>query len=84
MEAIRVREPFSMYSSRLCCCFLFRYWISSRYSRIPLHPARVPVWAMISLISPTEAEVPFSLYRVMLLLLAMIRARVVFPTPDGP
>ena len=37
-----------------------------------------------SLISPTEAEVPFSLYRVMLLLLAMIRARVVFPTPDGP
>ena len=28
MEAIRVTLPSSIHSNRLCCCFLFRYWIS--------------------------------------------------------
>ena len=30
VEAMRVTVPSSIHSSRLCCCFLFRYWISSR------------------------------------------------------
>ena len=30
VEAMRVRDPFSMNSSRLCCCFLLKYWISSK------------------------------------------------------
>ena len=30
VEAITVIFPFSMNSSRDCCCFLLKYWISSR------------------------------------------------------
>ena len=30
VEAMRVIDPFSMNSRRVCCCFLLRYWISSR------------------------------------------------------
>ena len=33
--------PFSMNSSRLCCCFLLKYWISSRYSSTPLGASMV-------------------------------------------
>ena len=30
VEAMRVMRPSSMNSSRDCCCFLLKYWISSR------------------------------------------------------
>ena len=84
VEAISVILPSSMYSSRLCCCFLLRYCISSRYSSIPLEPRNVSTSETTLLMSPVEAEVPFSLCSRMLADSAMIRATVVFPTPEGP
>ena len=30
VEAMRVMRPSSINSKRLCCCFLLKYWISSR------------------------------------------------------
>jgi hypothetical protein len=47
-------------------------------------PEKVPISATISRISAVEAEVPFSLWSVMAVLSAIIRATVVLPTPDGP
>ena len=79
-----VTEPSSMHSSRLCCCFLFRYWISSRYSRMPPAPASVPISLSTALMSPVPQEVPLSLCSVIPLFSAMMRATVVFPVPDGP
>ena len=84
MEAIRVTLPSSIHSNRLCCCFLFRYWISSRYSRMPPAAASVPISLSTALISPVPQEVPLSLCRVMPLFSAMMRATVVFPVPEGP
>lgn len=40
-----VTEPSSMHSSRLCCCFLFRYWISSTAGCLPHLPACRYPWA---------------------------------------
>ena len=76
--------PSSIHSNRLCCCFLFRYWISSRYSRMPPAAASVPISLSTALISPVPQEVPLSLCRVMPLFSAIMRATVVFPVPEGP
>ena len=82
MEAIRVIFPFSIYSSRDCCCFLLKYWISSRYKRIPLGAANVSSSATTSRISAVEAVVPLSRCRRRFVVRAMIPASVVFPTPE--
>ena len=84
VEAIRVSLPFSINSNRLCCCFLLKYWISSRYSKIPPGASRVPTSAIMSLISCRDAVVALSRYRVLLVFSAMMLATVVFPVPEGP
>ena len=47
-------------------------------------PEKVPTSATTSRISAVEAEVPFSLCSVIEVLSAIMRATVVFPTPEGP
>ena len=47
-------------------------------------PENVPTSATTSRMSAVDAEVPFSLWSVMEVLSAMMRATVVFPTPEGP
>ena len=84
MEAISVMLPFSMNSKSVCCCFLLKYWISSRYSKTPFTACSVFTCATTSRISAVEAVVPFNLHRCMWLCFAMMDATVVFPTPDGP
>ena len=84
VDAMRVMEPSSMYSSRVCCCFLLRYWISSRYSTTPSMASKPPRSAMRALISPVEAVVPFRRYSFLPAPAAMMRAAVVLPTPEGP
>ena len=84
VEAIRVIFPFSICSSRDCCCFLLKDWISSKYSSTPLGAKNVSSWDTISLMSAVEAVVAFSLNRVRLVCLAMMLATVVFPVPLGP
>ena len=51
---------------------------------MPFSPEKVPSCDTISLISAVEAVVPFSLRRVLLVLLAIYAASVVLPTPEGP
>ena len=84
VEAMRVIFPFSMNSSRDCCCFLLKYWISSRYSSTPSGARRVPISAIMSLISEIEAVVALSRWRGRLVRWAMMLATVVFPVPEGP
>ena len=60
VEAMRVMDPFSINSSRDCCCFLLKYWISSRYSSTPPGAISVPTSPMMSLISWREAVVALS------------------------
>ena len=59
VEAMRVILPFSMNSSRLCCCFLLKYWISSRYSSTPLGASMVSTSAMMAFTSCRDAVVAF-------------------------
>ena len=82
--AIMVILPFSRNSSRLCCCFLLKYWISSRYSRMPLGASMVSTSAMIALISDRLAVVALRWYSAFRVRLAMMLAMVVFPVPEGP
>ncbi len=84
VEAISVTLPFSMHSSKVCCCFLLKYWISSRYSSTPFIPSKVPVLCTASLISAVEAVVPLSFTRCLSVFLAIMEATVVLPTPEGP
>ena len=77
-------EPFSINSSRDCCCFLLKYWISSRYSSTPPGAIRVPTSAMMSRTSCREAVVALRRYRVRWVRLAMMLAMVVLPVPEGP
>ena len=51
--------PFSRNSSRLCCCFLLKYWISSRYSSTPLGAIMVPTSPMTFFTSCSDAVVAF-------------------------
>ena len=51
---------------------------------MPPAPASVPISLSTALISPVPQEVPLSLWSVMPLFSAMIRATVVLPVPDGP
>ena len=81
---MRVTVPCSTHSSRLCCWRLLKYWISSRYKRMPPDAPRVPMSARTDLISLVEAVVPLSLCRRMPLPAAMMLATVVLPTPEGP
>ena len=85
VEAIRVIFPFSINSSRVCCCFLLKYWISSKYSKIPFGAVKVfSASVKISRRSAVPAVVPLSFRKARLVCLAMIDAKVVLPTPDGP
>ena len=84
VDAISVIRPSSINSRSDCCCFLLKYWISSRYRSIPPVPMSVEVSAIISFISEREAEVAFSFRSVIPDPSAMIRAAVVFPVPGGP
>ena len=84
VEAIRVNDPFSINSSRLCCCFLLKYWISSRYSRMPPGASSVPTSAMMSFTSCKDAVVAFRRYSVLWVFSAMMLATVVLPVPEGP
>ena len=84
VEAIRVILPFSMNSSRLCCCFLLKYWISSRYSSTPLGASMVSTSAMMAFTSCRDAVVAFRWYRAFSVRLAMMEAMVVLPVPEGP
>ena len=76
--------PCSTHSRRLCCWRLLKYWISSRYSKIPPLPPSVPISLSTDLISLVEAVVPLSLCRRIPLPAAMMLATVVLPTPEGP
>ena len=51
---------------------------------MPPAPASVPISLSTALISPVPQEVPLSLWSVMPLFSAMMRATVVLPVPDGP
>ncbi len=84
VEAMRVILPFSMNSSRLCCCFLLKYWISSRYSSTPLGASMVSTSLMTAFTSCRDAVVALRWYRVFFVRWAMMLAMVVFPVPDGP
>ena len=77
-------RPFSICSRRVCCCFLLKYWISSRYSRIPFGAARVSTSPTSALMSAVEAVVAFILCKVRLVVRAITDATVVLPTPEGP
>ena len=76
--------PCSTHSSRLCCWRLLKYWISSRYSKMPPAAPKVPISASTDLISLVEAVVPLSLCSCIPLPAAMMLATVVLPTPEGP
>ena len=76
--------PVSMNSSRLCCCFLLKYWISSRYTSAPFGARKVSSSSMIALMSAMPAVVAFKWYNLRSVCCAMMDATVVFPTPDGP
>ena len=84
VEAMRVTSPLSMTSSRDCCCFLLKYWISSRYSRMPLGAIMVPTSPITSFTSERDPVVALIRRRVRPDCLAMMFATVVFPVPDGP
>ena len=84
VEAMRVILPFSMCSSRVCCCFLLKDWISSRYSSTPLGASMVSSWETISLMSAVEAVVALSLKSFRWVRSAMMFATVVLPVPAGP
>ena len=73
--------PVSMNSSRLCCCFLLKYWISSRYTSAPFGARKV---SSSSLMSAMPAVVAFKWYNLRSVCCAMMDATVVLPTPDGP
>jgi len=79
-----VIEPFSINSSRLCCCFLLKYWISSRYRRMPFGASMVSSSSMIARMSASPAVVALSFRSVRFVFSAMMRATVVLPVPDGP
>ena len=51
---------------------------------MPPAPASVPMSFSTALMSPVPQEVPLSLWRVMPLFSAMMRATVVLPVPEGP
>ena len=76
--------PVSMNSSRLCCCFLLKYWISSRYTSAPFGARKVSSSSMIALMSAMPAVVAFRWYSLRSVCCAMMDATVVLPTPDGP
>ena len=84
VDAISVIFPFSRNSSRLCCCFLLKYCISSRYSSIPLGASMVSTSAITFFTSCKDAVVAFSVYSVLLACFAIMLATVVLPVPDGP
>ena len=50
---------------------------------MPPAPASVPMSFSTALMSPVPQEVPLSLWRVMPLFSAMMRATVVLPVPEG-
>ncbi len=84
MDAMSVIEPFSINSSRLCCCFLLKYWISSRYRSTPLGAIMVSTSPMIAFTSCRDAVVALRWYRVFFVRWAMMLAMVVLPVPEGP
>ena len=84
VEAMRVSFTFSMNSSRDCCCFLLKYWISSRYSTTPSGARRVPTSAVMALMSAREAVVALSRWKGRPIRAAAISATVVLPVPEGP
>ena len=51
---------------------------------MPPAPANVPMSLRTALMSPVPQEVPLSLWRVIPLFSAMMRATVVLPVPEGP
>ena len=79
-----VMRPSSMNSNSDCCCFLLKYWISSRYSSTPPGVSMVSSSEMIFRISEMLAVVAFRRRRVRFVLAAMMLATVVLPVPDGP
>ena len=79
-----VMPPFSMCSSSDCCCFLLKYWISSRYSRMPSGAIIVPSWATTSRMSWAEAVVALRRQSFRRVRRAIRLATVVLPTPEGP
>ena len=84
VDAISVILPFSMCSSSVCCCFLLKDWISSRYRSTPLGASMVSSWETISLMSEVEAVVALSLQSLRFVRSAMMLATVVLPVPEGP
>ena len=84
VEAIRVILPFSRNSNRLCCCFLLKYCISSRYSRIPFGAIMVSTSAMTFFTSWRDAVVALRVYSAFFACLAIMLATVVLPVPEGP
>ena len=84
VEAINVICPFSINSNKICCCFLLKYCISSKYNKTPFIVSNVFKFEITSLISEVEAVVPFIFTNLRLVVLAIMVASVVFPTPEGP
>ena len=76
--------PSSRNSSSVCCCFLLKYWISSRYRRTPFTASIRSKPETISRMSAVEAVVPLSLQSFRFVCRAMREASVVLPTPGGP
>ena len=77
MDAMSVMRPSSMNSSSDCCCFLLKYCISSRYSRMPPGVRRVSSSAIIALMSEIPAVVALNLLRLRLVFSAIMHATVV-------
>ena len=82
---IRTMLPFSTKGRKASCCALLNRWISST-NKIVLTPywrffSACSITVLISLIPLVTAEKSI---KDDLVLLAMILARVVFPTPGGP
>ena len=77
--------PFSTKGRKASCWALLNRWISST-KRMVRSPRRwfCSAWAITPLISLMPLVTALKLMKLDFVLPAMIRARVVFPTPGGP
>ena len=83
---ISVTRPFSTAGSSASCCALLKRWISSRKRivRRPEPPSRSRARASTSRTSFTVAETAESSSNSAPVVVATMRASVVFPVPGGP